>query len=57
MIESEIIENAANIRWEDIAGLQSAKKTVYETIIWPALNPQLFTGLRAPPKVKIKINF
>ncbi|EGR27561.1 hypothetical protein IMG5_194240 [Ichthyophthirius multifiliis] len=50
IIESEIIENAANIKWDDIAGLKSAKTTVYESIIWPMLNPQIFTGIRAPPK-------
>ncbi|EAR92505.2 AAA family ATPase (macronuclear) [Tetrahymena thermophila SB210] len=50
LIENEIVENAANVKWEDIAGLSSAKESVKETIVWPMLNPQIFTGIRAPPK-------
>lgn len=40
----------SQVTWDDIAGLEFAKKTVYEVVIWPMLNPDLFQGLRGPPK-------
>ena len=27
-----------------------AKKIIHEMIVWPMLRPDIFTGLRAPPK-------
>ena len=51
LIESEIVENGTVIHWDDIAGLNSAKEAVHESIVWPMLNPKLFKGIRAPPKV------
>lgn len=51
LIENEIVESAASVKWEDIAGLSSAKSAVHESIVWPMLNPTIFTGIRAPPKV------
>jgi len=39
-----------NIRWSDIAGLDFVKTTVQEIVIWPLLRPDIFTGLRAPPR-------
>jgi SpoVK/Ycf46/Vps4 family AAA+-type ATPase len=36
--------------WEDIAGLEFAKKNINEIIVWPLLKPELFRGLRQPPK-------
>jgi len=50
MIESEIITHNPGVCWEDIAGLEFAKKGVYEAIVWPLKRPDLFRGLRAPPK-------
>lgn len=50
MIESEIITRNPCVRWDDIAGLEFAKKTVNEAIVWPLKRPDLFKGLRAPPK-------
>jgi SpoVK/Ycf46/Vps4 family AAA+-type ATPase len=50
IIESEIMERHPNITWEDIAGLEFAKKTINEIIIWPMKRPDLFSGLRAPPR-------
>ena len=50
-IEHEIMElqDGASITFDDIAGLEFAKKCVTEMIIWPLLRPDLFTGLRAAP--------
>lgn len=39
MIESEILDRGAKIRYEDIAGLDFAKKTIHEVIVWPMLRP------------------
>ena len=50
MIESEIITRNPCLKWDDIAGLEFAKKTVNEVIVWPLKRPDLFKGLRAPPK-------
>jgi SpoVK/Ycf46/Vps4 family AAA+-type ATPase len=42
------------IKWDDIAGLEFVKKTIVEIVIWPMLRPDIFTGLRGPPKVFYK---
>jgi fidgetin-like protein 1 len=34
----------------DVAGLKFAKKCVMEAVIYPMLRPDIFTGLRGPPK-------
>jgi SpoVK/Ycf46/Vps4 family AAA+-type ATPase len=38
------------LTWDDIAGLEFAKKTINEIIIWPMQRPDIFTGMRAPPR-------
>lgn len=38
------------IGWDDISGLDFAKKTIKEIVVWPMLRPDIFTGLRGPPK-------
>ena len=35
LIENEIMERQPNVTWNDIAGLDFAKKTINEIIIWP----------------------
>lgn len=50
LIKSEIMDNGSPIHWEDIAGLQFAKSAIQEAVIWPMLRPDIFTGLRRPPK-------
>lgn len=49
-IESEILNSALNTSWDDIAGLENAKRIIKEIVVWPMLRPDLFTGLRGPPK-------
>ena len=51
-IEADIIEAGGDngVSFDDIAGLQFAKKCVQEVICWPMLRPDLFTGLRSLPK-------
>jgi len=35
---------------DDIAGLEHAKESIKEMVVWPMLRPDIFTGLRGPPK-------
>ena len=49
-IQSEILSSSPDVHWDDIAGLEFAKKTIKEIIIWPMLRPELFSGIRRPPK-------
>ncbi|KAF9416462.1 hypothetical protein HW555_006223 [Spodoptera exigua] len=50
LIESEIIDKGTPIGWDDIAGLHLAKSVIQEAVVWPLLRPDIFTGLRRPPK-------
>lgn len=49
-IENEIMNHKHDIKWDDIAGLQHAKKSIQEMVIWPMQRPDIFTGLRRAPK-------
>ncbi|BBN13417.1 fidgetin-like protein 1 [Marchantia polymorpha subsp. ruderalis] len=49
-VSNEIMEQDPNVRWDDIAGLEHAKKCVTEMVIWPLLRPDIFQGCRAPGK-------
>ncbi|KAF7710532.1 fidgetin-like protein 1 [Silurus meridionalis] len=50
LIMSEIMDHGPPVAWEDIAGLEFAKATIKEIVVWPMLRPDIFTGLRGPPK-------
>ncbi|XP_071507939.1 fidgetin-like protein 1 [Diadema antillarum] len=50
LIMSEIMDHGPPINWDDIAGLEFAKNTIKEIVVWPMLRPDIFTGLRGPPK-------
>ncbi|XP_022255214.1 fidgetin-like protein 1 isoform X3 [Limulus polyphemus] len=47
---NEIMDHGPPVTWDDIAGLEFAKKTIMEIVVWPMLRPDIFTGLRGPPK-------
>ena len=49
MILNEMVESTG-VKWDDIGGLEDVKQCLYESIIQPNLRPDLFRGLRAPPK-------
>jgi len=49
-INNEILSHQLNVHWSDIAGLEDVKSALNEMIILPHLNPEIFTGLRQPPK-------
>ncbi|GJQ74057.1 hypothetical protein Trydic_g18980 [Trypoxylus dichotomus] len=50
LIKSEIMDKGPLIDWNDIAGLEFAKTAIQEAVVWPMLRPDIFTGLRRPPK-------
>ncbi|KAJ2684019.1 Fidgetin-like protein 1 [Coemansia spiralis] len=50
MVENEILSTAQSVTWDDIAGLSQAKRAVHMAVIYPLLRPELFQGIRAPPK-------
>lgn len=47
-VSNEIMDKDPNVRWNDIAGLDHAKKCVTEMVIWPLLRPDIFRGCRSP---------
>lgn len=50
LIEQEILMVSPGVNWDSIAGLAQAKQALREAIILPSQYPEIFTGLRAPPK-------
>lgn len=42
--------------WDSIAGLDYAKTIIKEAVIWPMIRPELFRGLRKPPKGILLVN-
>merc|ERR1719394_162221 len=50
MVKNEIMDQGQRVEWDDIAGLEFAKKTVKEIVVLPLKRPDLFFGLRGPPK-------
>jgi len=50
LIMHEILDKSPAVGWDDIAGLDGAKTAVQEIVVWPILRPDIFTGLRNPPK-------
>lgn len=47
-IFSEIVVHGDEVHWEDIAGLENAKFSLKEAVVYPFLRPDLFLGLREP---------
>lgn len=50
LITNEIMDHGPPVHWEDIAGVEFAKATIKEIVVWPIMRPDIFTGLRRPPK-------
>jgi SpoVK/Ycf46/Vps4 family AAA+-type ATPase len=50
MTKIQIMDKSHPVAWEDIAGLEHAKKSIKEIVVWPMLRPDLFNGIRGPPK-------
>ena len=49
-IENEILVTGKQVQWNDIAGLEFAKRTCQEIVVMPILYPDMFQGLRQLPK-------
>jgi vacuolar protein-sorting-associated protein 4 len=47
-LESAIVEETPNVKWDDVAGLDTAKSLLREAVILPIEYPQLFKGKRKP---------
>ncbi|KAL5537645.1 hypothetical protein UlMin_043033 [Ulmus minor] len=47
-LDSVIIREKPNVKWNDVAGLESAKQALQEAVILPVKFPQFFTGKRRP---------
>lgn len=49
-ILDEVLESTSGLKFDDVIGHQQAKSTLKEMLVLPAMRPDLFTGIRAPPK-------
>ncbi|KAL9085986.1 MAG: hypothetical protein Q9165_007348 [Trypethelium subeluteriae] len=49
-IVNEIVVQGDIVHWADIAGLDIAKDALKETVVYPFLRPDLFSGLREPAR-------
>lgn len=49
-ILNDIIVRGDEVHWDDIAGLEAAKKALKEAVVYPFLRPDLFSGLREPAR-------
>lgn len=49
-IKQNLVDSSEPVYFDNIGGLESIKKLLKECLILPSLRPDIFTGLRAPPK-------
>jgi len=49
-ILNDVVDGGAGVKWDDIGGLEDVKRALYEAVIFPSLRPDLFMGIRAPPR-------
>ena len=49
-IFNEIVVSGDEVHWDDVAGLEVAKKALKEAVVYPFLRPDLFMGLREPAR-------
>lgn len=47
-LESAILQEKPDVKWDDVAGLLSAKEALKEAVLLPMRAPHLFTGRRKP---------
>ncbi|NXN96211.1 KATL2 protein, partial [Rhinopomastus cyanomelas] len=50
VISKDIYLHNPNVKWDDIIGLDAAKRLVKEAVVYPIKYPQLFTGILSPWK-------
>lgn len=49
-ILNDIVVHGDEVYWEDIVGLDAAKNSLKEAVVYPFLRPDLFKGLREPTR-------
>ncbi|KAL5361355.1 P-loop containing nucleoside triphosphate hydrolase protein [Aspergillus floccosus] len=49
-ILNDIVVRGDEVYWDDVAGLDGAKKALKEAVVYPFLRPDLFSGLREPAR-------
>lgn len=49
-LSEAIITEKPNVRWDDVAGLENAKKALHEAVILPVRFPHFFEGIIKPWK-------
>ncbi|XP_062467742.1 katanin p60 ATPase-containing subunit A-like 2 isoform X2 [Pezoporus occidentalis] len=50
VVSKDIYLHNPNVKWDDIIGLDTAKRLVKEAVVYPIRYPQLFTGILSPWK-------
>ncbi|KAI1240270.1 hypothetical protein IHE44_0011729 [Lamprotornis superbus] len=50
VVSKDIYLHNPNVKWEDIIGLEAAKRLVKEAVVYPIKYPELFTGILSPWK-------
>ena len=49
-LQRDILDASPSVRWDDIAGLQDAKRLLEEAVVLPLWMPEYFKGIRRPWK-------
>ena len=47
-LERDIVQKNPNVKWDDIAGCDDAKKLLKEAVVLPMIMPEYFKGIRRP---------
>lgn len=47
-LERDIVQRNPNVKWDDIAGCDDAKKLLKEAVVLPMIMPEFFRGIRRP---------
>ncbi|XP_064260188.1 katanin p60 ATPase-containing subunit A-like 2 isoform X3 [Passer domesticus] len=50
VVSKDIYLHKPNVKWDDIIGLDAAKRLVKEAVVYPIKYPELFTGILSPWK-------
>ncbi|XP_042418664.1 katanin p60 ATPase-containing subunit A1-like isoform X2 [Zingiber officinale] len=50
MLERDVLETTPGVRWDDVAGLNEAKRLLEEAVVLPLWMPEYFQGIRRPWK-------
>ncbi|KAK5964897.1 hypothetical protein GCK32_021399 [Trichostrongylus colubriformis] len=56
-LSGAIVMEKPNVKWSDIAGLETAKEALKEAVILPIKFPQLFTGRRFNAELRVYYYF